>query len=252
MFLLQQQEGNGHSVVGSCQKCCKNLYNWNLTTGNYKDWRLKKLMEWGKALIEIRDKPEQILHGAMQVFLQQGYAETSMDRVAIEAGVSKHTIYSHFQNKEGLFIALFERLVFRHFQMEFEDVPGETDSCDCELPLTEPPEKVLRRIATIFLARMDDPEYIAFVRLLFAESGRFPELAQLYTREVIQKGDAVLSHYFKSHPDLHLSDPEISARIFSGSLIAFILSQEVLHGKEFFAIARERMIDGLVRTILSK
>ncbi|MBD2462887.1 TetR/AcrR family transcriptional regulator [Oscillatoria sp. FACHB-1407] len=205
-----------------------------------------------KTLID-RDKPEQILKGAMQVFLHHGYAETSMDRIAIEAGVSKHTIYSHFQNKEGLFIALFERLVLRHFQMEFEESTPDSvhdDSCECELPITEPPDITLRRIAQIFLARMDDPEYIAFVRLLFAESGRFPELAQLYMREVVQKGDIVLSHYFKSHPAIHLPDPDIAARIFSGSLIAFILSQEVLHGKEFFAISRDRMIDGLIATLL--
>ncbi|MDX2213040.1 MAG: TetR/AcrR family transcriptional regulator [Oculatellaceae cyanobacterium bins.114] len=201
-----------------------------------------------------KDKPEQILKGAMQVFLQHGYADTSMDRIALEAGVSKHTIYSHFQNKEGLFIALFERLVLRHFQIGFEDSTSqsihEEGSCECELPLTESPETVLRRIAEIFLARMDDPEYIAFIRLLFAESGRFPELAQLYMREVAYKGDQVLSRYFKSHPDIHLPDPEIAAHIFSGSLVAFILSQEVLHAKQFFPVLRERMVNGLIVTML--
>lgn len=208
--------------------------------------------ESNKTLIETKDKPEQILQGAMQVFLHHGYAETSMDRIALEAGVSKHTIYSHFQNKEGLFIALFERLVLRHFQMAIEgnDSHADTESCECELPLTEPPKKVLRRIAEIFLARMDDPEYIAFVRLLFAESGRFPELAQLYMQAVVYKGDRVLSQYFQSHPDIQVPDSDIAARIFSGSLIAFILSQEVLHGKQIFSIERERMIDGLINTIL--
>jgi len=39
-----------------------------------------------------------------------GYAATSMDRVAIAAGVST-TVYSHFQDKEGLFTALIQRLV---------------------------------------------------------------------------------------------------------------------------------------------
>ncbi|HEY9618958.1 MAG TPA: TetR/AcrR family transcriptional regulator [Crinalium sp.] len=188
------------------------------------------------------DKPEQILKGAMQVFLQHGYAETSMDRVAAEAGVSKHTIYNYFQGKEGLFVALIERLVLRHFHVEF----------GCELPVTSPPEQVLRRIAEIFLSRMDDPEYIAFVRLLLAESGRFPELAQLYTREVIQKGDEALSKFLRFHPDLNLPDPDMTARIFSGSLVAFMLSQELLHGRRTAPVSKERLVNDLIRLIVGK
>ncbi|NJL40610.1 MAG: TetR/AcrR family transcriptional regulator [Leptolyngbyaceae cyanobacterium RM2_2_4] len=191
--------------------------------------------------IETSCKPEQILQGAFQVFLQHGYAGTSMDRVATEAGVSKHTIYNHFQGKEGLFIALIERLVLRHFQVEF----------GCVLPETAPPEKVLRRFAEILLARMDDPEYIAFVRLMIAESGRFPDLAQLYVREVIQRGTEVLGNYLKSRPDLNVPDPAMTCRVFFGSLISFILSQEVLHGKLIMPVSKERLIYYLVDLVLS-
>ncbi|HEY9648836.1 MAG TPA: TetR/AcrR family transcriptional regulator [Chroococcidiopsis sp.] len=187
-------------------------------------------------------KPEQILQGAMQIFLQHGYAATSMDRVAAEAGVSKHTIYNHFQNKEGLFVALFERLVLRQFHLEF----------GCELPASESPERVLRRLAEVVLGLMDDPEYIAFIRLLFAESGRFPELAHLYVREIVNKGDQVLSCYLLLHPELNLPDPEMTARIFFGTLIAHILSQEVLQGKQLMAIANERLVDSLIRLILNQ
>jgi AcrR family transcriptional regulator len=186
-------------------------------------------------------KPEQILKGAMQVFLQYGYAGTSMDRVAAEAGVSKHTIYNHFQGKQGLFVALIERLVLRNFHNEF----------GCELPLAEP-SQVLHRFARLILAQMDNPEYIAFIRLLFAESGRFPELAKLYYQEVIQTGHQVLSDYFKTHPDVHLVDPDTSARIFIGSLITHVFSQEVLHGKSIESISKDRLIATLIDLILSQ
>ncbi|MGL6341002.1 MAG: TetR/AcrR family transcriptional regulator, partial [Waterburya sp.] len=46
------------------------------------------------SLLEINPKREQILQGAMKVFLQHGYAGTSMDRVAEVAKVSKNTIYN--------------------------------------------------------------------------------------------------------------------------------------------------------------
>ncbi|MBD2091812.1 TetR/AcrR family transcriptional regulator [Microcoleus sp. FACHB-1515] len=188
-----------------------------------------------------KDKPEQILQGAMQVFLQHGYRGTSMDRVAAQAGVSKHTIYNHFQGKEGLFVALIERLVLRRFDLEFPD---------CSLPLSEPPDRVLRRVAEIFLGLMDDPEYIAFIRLMIAESGRFPDLAQLYMRQVLQEGDAVLGEYFRSHPQLNLADPEMTTRVFTGALVSFILGQEVLHEKQINPIDKQRFVENLVAIVL--
>ncbi|NET38397.1 MAG: TetR/AcrR family transcriptional regulator [Cyanothece sp. SIO1E1] len=176
----------------------------------------------------------------MQVFLEGGYAGTSMDRVAAKAGVSKHTIYNHFQNKDGLFVALIERLTLRHFQLEF----------GCQLPVADPPEQVLQRLAYMMLGRMDDPEYIAFIRLMMAESGRFPHLAQLYVQQVIQRGNKILSEYFQAHPELKIADPRATAHIFFGSLVAYIMSQEVLHGKHIIPIPKENLVDNLIQLIL--
>lgn len=187
-------------------------------------------------------KPEQILQGAMQVFLRHGYAGTSMDRVATEAGVSKHTIYNHFENKDGLFIALFEHLVLRHFTVEF----------DCDSPITEPPDVVLRRLGAIFLERMDDPKYIAFWRLLIAESGRFPKLAELYTQEVINRGSVCLGEYLQTQPGLAIASPEMTAHVFFGSLASFVLWQEVLYGKRSMPVAPQDFIDHLVGLVLHK
>lgn len=186
-------------------------------------------------------KREQILQGAMNVFLDSGYANTSMDRVAAEAGVSKQTIYSHFQDKERLFIALIERVTIHKFQIQFglEPLQGE-------------PPVLLRRLAEVFLNKMGDQDYISLVRVVIAESARFPELAQLYVRTVIQRGRAILSHYFESHPELNITDSEATAHIFCGSLVAFILSQEVLHGKHIVPMEKERLINSLISLVLSR
>ncbi|HEY9851678.1 MAG TPA: TetR/AcrR family transcriptional regulator [Leptolyngbyaceae cyanobacterium] len=189
--------------------------------------------------LAINSKREQILKGAMQVFLHNGYANTSMDRVAAEAGVSKQTIYTHFQDKEGLFRSLIERVTIRRLQAEFQSEPFQGE-----------PTTVLRRLAESILGRMEDPEYIAFLRLVVAESGRFPELAQLYTRTVIQYGYKNLSSYLESNPELNIADPEATARIFFGTLGAFIISQEVLHGKHTMPMEKERLINSLITCIL--
>jgi len=46
-----------------------------------------------------------ILEAAKGLFSHDGYARTSMDQIAAEAGVSKLTVYSHFGDKEALFAA---------------------------------------------------------------------------------------------------------------------------------------------------
>lgn len=49
------------------------------------------------------DKREAILRAATRVFGREGYARATVDAIAAEAGVSKKTIYNHFEDKAELF-----------------------------------------------------------------------------------------------------------------------------------------------------
>jgi len=49
-------------------------------------------------------KRQQILEAASEVFLANGFEGTRMDQVAEHSGVSKQTVYSHFGNKDDLFM----------------------------------------------------------------------------------------------------------------------------------------------------
>ncbi|WP_138504868.1 TetR/AcrR family transcriptional regulator [Nostoc sp. PA-18-2419] len=187
-------------------------------------------------------KQEQILQGAIRVFLQEGYARTSMDRVSAEAGVSKQTIYSYFQDKEGLFKALIERLTLACFQSLFstEKLHGE-------------PGILLRQVAEIYLTKVaDNPDYLALLRLIITESQNFPELAKLYNQTVVQRGRQILSQYFASHPELRISDPEAMAHIFFGSLVSYVIVQEILYGKELTCLSRDRLLDSLMNLVMSQ
>ncbi len=48
-------------------------------------------------------KRRAILESATVLFLQSGYLGTSMDEIAALAGVSKQTVYKHFEDKQRLF-----------------------------------------------------------------------------------------------------------------------------------------------------
>ncbi|MEH1900987.1 MAG: TetR/AcrR family transcriptional regulator [Nostoc sp.] len=190
----------------------------------------------------ITPKQEQILQGAIRVFLKEGYARTSMDRVSAEAGVSKQTIYSHFQDKEGLFKALIERLTLACFQSIF-----------CTEKLHGEPAILLRQVAEIYLTKVaDNPDYLALLRLIITESQNFPELAKLYTKTVVQRGRQMLSQYFGSHPELGITDPEAMAQIFFGSLVSYVIVQEVLYGKELMLLSRDRLVDSLMNVVMSQ
>lgn len=57
------------------------------------------------------DRRTEILDAALRCFLRTGYHHTSMDDVVREAGLSKGTLYWHFQNKQDLFLSLFDRMI---------------------------------------------------------------------------------------------------------------------------------------------
>lgn len=54
-------------------------------------------------------KRDLILDKAKELFIQRGYAATSMDELVRYIGVSKGSIYYHFKSKEELFIQLLAR-----------------------------------------------------------------------------------------------------------------------------------------------
>lgn len=188
------------------------------------------------------EKAEAILLGGMQEFLAHGYTATSMDRVATAAGVSKATVYSHFQDKEGLFTALIQRLVEVKFRSLFRP--------DSATMLQTEPEIVLRELANHLLdIGVNDPQYLNFIRLILGESGRFPQLARVFVRSIEQTSFNRLRQYFTHCPHLKLSDPEATARIFIGALVHFLIVQEMMHGKDLMPLERDRLIDNLVHLI---
>jgi AcrR family transcriptional regulator len=56
-------------------------------------------------------KRELILDVAMRHFAEHGYRGARVEDIAAEVGVAKGTVFLHFANKEGLFLAAYERAV---------------------------------------------------------------------------------------------------------------------------------------------
>jgi AcrR family transcriptional regulator len=190
------------------------------------------------------EKTAAILEGATRIFLEEGYAGTTMDRVATAAGVSKPTIYSHFHDKEGLFNALMAQMVQK---MQWAKCAQDLRESPPELP-----EIVLHRLANEMLdSCIGNLERITFIRLVMGESGRFPELGRAFVQHAEKPALEALTHYLTVCPKLHLPDPAVAARMFMGTVIYFFMTQELLHGEDIIPLARERLVEQLTALIMT-
>ncbi len=92
-----------------------------------------------------------------------------METIAAEAGVSKLTLYSHFQNKEALFRETVEAKCNEHWPEELFDT-------DARLPLQDR----LLKIGTGFLDLIYSPDVLNLYRLMAAEGSREAAPGQLF------------------------------------------------------------------------
>ena len=128
-------------------------------------------------------RPAELLDAAIDVFARQGYAATRMEDVARRAGVAKGTVYVYYRDKEALFQAAVRHLIgpaIETVEHAVEDFQG-------------PTEQLLRLLIGTVYQRIVSTRAPALVRLLIAESERFPELARFYHREVLSRGMAAIS-----------------------------------------------------------
>jgi TetR/AcrR family transcriptional repressor of mexJK operon len=108
-----------------------------------------------------------ILDAATSRFLNDGFASTSMEAIAMAAGVSKRTLYARFPDKAAVLQASVERMIANWLP-------------DFDLALTQPRlEDALIAAGRRMLDAALGPEALRLYRLLIAEAGRIPDLGGL-------------------------------------------------------------------------
>jgi len=65
----------------------------------------------GASTQDTRSKNDLIVDVAMRHFAEHGFRGARVEDIASEVGVAKGTVFLHFGNKEGLFLAAYERAV---------------------------------------------------------------------------------------------------------------------------------------------
>ncbi len=150
-------------------------------------------------------KREAILDSAQSCFLDHGYANTSMDMVAANAGVSKATIYAHFKGKDDLFGAIIQRRCDDHVL----GLGGLDAMNNGDLRST------LTAMATYLLDMLTQPEVLGIYRMVVSEAPRHPDLARAYYEQGPVRGKRRLAELFGKLQDqgllerydtLHMAD----------------------------------------------
>ena len=135
-------------------------------------------------------KRQQILDGAKQCFLAQGFDGASMNDIVKAAGVSKGTVYAYFPSKEKLF----EALIFRDRRNQAEQVVVIEDS---SLPVEEVLRQLARRLGNLY----NSSETIAYLRLVIAAADKFPDIGRAFYEAGPAYGIAKIADYMQRKMD---------------------------------------------------
>ena len=109
---------------------------------------------------------EELLNVALDIFLERGFEQTTMEEIATHVGMSKRTVYARYEDKGALFKAAVKRAVERY------TVPRDA----LEAIATDDLEETLAAIARLRLVNLARPVATKLQRILSAQSYRFPEL----------------------------------------------------------------------------
>lgn len=135
-------------------------------------------------LAELERRKSTVLDIATQLFVSRGYAETSLVDIARIAGVATRTLYQHFGDKE----AIFREVIF-----------ARRAAPNMPTPMPEKDESlfdVLMRAADESIQYVMMGGSIELMRLMVAESRRFPDLVSRVANATFARFSANIGNTF--------------------------------------------------------
>lgn len=193
---------------------------------------------------------EATLDAARSLFLDQGYAGTTMDEIAAAAGLTKRTLYNNYPDKETIFKHAVEDIMkfAGNFARGLEDRFSVVTSCDLL-------ERTFYDLADELALSIIRIEVVAIRRLLIGEIRTFPAMASEYFDAAPGQVIAALSKGFERLARIELlriSQPKRAAAQFAYLIAGEHLDRAILTGtvppkKEIVACARDGVETFLAR-----
>lgn len=161
-------------------------------------------------------RPQELLDAALDHFVARGFAATRLDDVARSAGVSKGTLYLYFCSKEELFKAVVRESI----------VPliGQTEGVIEQF--TGNSEDLFRLVMRSWWENMGETKLSGLPKLMMAEAGNFPEIAQFYQEEVVDRAERLIASMLQrgiTRGEVRDDDLEIATRILIAPMIMMMM-----------------------------
>jgi AcrR family transcriptional regulator len=194
---------------------------------------------------QLAARREQLIAVAEQLFLQHGFANTSVNAIVREAGGSLATLYAEFGSKEALFESVLSERAARFFPEE-HSAPSLTLDAKAEL----------RALATHMLKRMLSDDGLAVYRLAVHEAPRFPALRKTLLEVAMPGLLDRTARYLRRLADgaaLTIEESEDATRLAASRFIALVQGQLVFSaacGGEISARRRANHVNDAVQAFL--
>ena len=162
-------------------------------------------------------KRRQIIEGAREIFMADGFDAASMNDIARAAGVSKGTLYAYFNSK----VALFEALIR-------EDRAHQPER-NTMFPVDEPdPAKALAIYGRALVAHVTRSNALTQARVVAFAAAKFPRLGQAFYEAGPMFGVRLLTgrlDAFVVAGKLVISDTSLAARQFIDLCLGDVLKR---------------------------
>jgi len=129
------------------------------------------------------ERPQEILHAALEVFAEKGFASAQVSEIAKRAGVAKGTVYLYYKTKQEIFEAIVRAKVSPVF-VQLDEFLNQRQESAVEL--------LTMILGHIYRELVDSPLRRVVIKVLISEGKQFPELVQFYHGEVLQFAQQLL------------------------------------------------------------
>lgn len=191
---------------------------------------------------EVAARLRHILGVASAEFVEHGYADANVSRIARDAGVSKKTIYARYPSKDDLLVAVVNDLAARSYERVIAAMTASAGD----------PEHVLTSFGSQAAHNWVSPEAVGVYRLIVSEAARFPELASIY-RNTMDRFRTTLADYLEEQctaKTLDIPDADAASHQF-GMLVYGEIREKGLLGERVTDDDVTAVVERAVRVFLT-
>lgn len=131
---------------------------------------------------------DEIINVSLKLFAERGFDAVSTSMIAEQLGITKGALYRHFKNKQGIFDAIFEKMIALDAERANEDaVPEKKYDEDAESYKQTDAHDLCEFVNNQFVFWTENEFAKDFRRMITLEQHKSPEMTKLY-QDVIGAG----------------------------------------------------------------